>query len=144
MALVNLPDLNLNGLIAPGHLSVITGTGIYRKIVDEYGIGVVVTGFESLDILTSIRMLLEMVRDKKPEVKNEYSRAVKESGKLKKAMKMMNGFLSRWIQIGGESESSGEAALPFLMSLPLLMLQRPLTSIFRRLAILQDVYAGRF
>lgn len=78
--LVNDPQLKLNGLICPGHLSIITGTDIYLPLAQKYKIPCVVTGFEPLDILRGIYMLLKQNVEGRSEVENEYSRAVTRQG----------------------------------------------------------------
>lgn len=88
-ALACLPKLNLHGLIAPGHLSVVTGTRLYQTVLDKYGIPSVVTGFEALDILEGIRMLAQMISDDAPQVAIEYSRAVRPEGN-RKAMEIID------------------------------------------------------
>lgn len=101
--LAEMPDLNLQGFIAPGHLSVITGTALYHRILEKYRIGSVVTGFEALDILEGIRLLAGMISQNRPAVLNEYSRIVKPQGNPK-AMNMMNAVFeeadSRWRGLG--------------------------------------------
>ena len=81
--LASTPSLRLDGLIAPGHLSVITGTALYDDLLAKHGIPSVITGFESLDILESIRLLAQMISSEKPRVFNEYSRAVRDNGNPK-------------------------------------------------------------
>lgn len=86
--LVNDPLLKLNGLICPGHLSIITGTEIYEVLARKYKIPCVVTGFEPLDILRGIYLLLKQNIDGAAKVENEYSRAVTKEGNII-AMKML-------------------------------------------------------
>jgi len=81
--LAELPDLKLDGLIAPGHLSTVTGIRLYEEIADKYGISSVITGFEALDILEGIRLLCGMIGEGKAGVINEYSRVVKVEGNKK-------------------------------------------------------------
>ncbi|MDF7826546.1 hydrogenase formation protein HypD [Pontiellaceae bacterium B12227] len=70
------PELQLNGLIAPGHVSAVLGESIYEGM----GIPVVVAGFEPLDLLGSILVLLEMIAEGTCEVRNLYSRIVRPKG----------------------------------------------------------------
>jgi hydrogenase expression/formation protein HypD len=79
-ALVTTPGLKLNGFLLPGHLSAITGTGIYDFLPRDYGTACVVAGFEPLDILQSILMLVEQVVEARPEVQIQYSRIVRREG----------------------------------------------------------------
>ncbi len=75
--------VKINGYICPGHVSIITGTGIYKPIVDNYGLGCVVGGFEPLDIIQSIYMLVKQFENNKPALENQYTRAVAPEGNLK-------------------------------------------------------------
>ncbi len=86
--LAESPELRLDGLICPGHLSVITGTKLYEQVAEKYHIACVVTGFEALDILEGIRLLLLQISSGKAIVENEYSRIVKSEGNMK-AMALM-------------------------------------------------------
>lgn len=72
----NDPDLKLNGLIAPGHVSAILGEEIYNRM----SMPVVIAGFEPLDLLGGILALIEMLADGKCEVRNLYSRIVRPEG----------------------------------------------------------------
>ncbi len=81
--------VKINGYICPGHVSVITGTEIYKSIVEDYKLGCVVSGFEALDILQSIYMLVNQIEKNQPALENQYTRAVKKKGN-KKALAMMN------------------------------------------------------
>lgn len=75
--------VKIDGYICPGHVSVITGTGIYKSIVRDFGLGCVVAGFEPLDILQSIYMLINQIEKGKPALENQYTRAVTEEGNTK-------------------------------------------------------------
>jgi hydrogenase expression/formation protein HypD len=72
-----------DGLIAPGHVSTITGTEIYDFLVEDFSISCVISGFEPIDILQSIYMLIGQKISKKAEVEIQYKRAVKPEGNLK-------------------------------------------------------------
>jgi hydrogenase expression/formation protein HypD len=78
-ALIN-SDVKIDGYIAPGHVSMVTGTGIFRAIPEKFRLGVVVSGFEPLDLLQSIYMLVRQIEDQDPKVEIQYTRAVQESG----------------------------------------------------------------
>jgi hydrogenase expression/formation protein HypD len=80
--------VRLNGYIAPGHVSAVTGTSIYRKIAEKYKLGVVVSGFEPVDLLKAILMLVKQFEENNPKVEIAYSRAVKIEGNIK-AQKIM-------------------------------------------------------
>lgn len=75
--------VELNGYIAPGHVSTITGAEIYRPIAEQYGLAVVVAGFEPADILASILMLVQQIENQTPKVEIQYKRVVKAEGNQK-------------------------------------------------------------
>lgn len=75
--------VKLNGYIAPGHVSTITGTGIYENIPKKYGLGCVVSGFEPVDLLTAILMLIIQIENNDPKVEIAYTRVVKPEGNIK-------------------------------------------------------------
>jgi len=79
-ALLNNPDLQLDGFVGPGHVSMVIGWEPYRIIADKYRKPVVVSGFEPLDILQSIWMLLQQITEGRCEVENQYTRLVQEKG----------------------------------------------------------------
>ena len=74
--------LRLDGFIAPGHVSAVTGTLIYNFLAEKYGLGVVVSGFEPADIMQSVMMLVKQVESKKPAVEIQYQRVVKPRGNI--------------------------------------------------------------
>lgn len=73
-------NVAIDGLILPGHVSVIIGTEPYEFIPQRYGKACAVSGFEPLDILQAILMLAHQVRKKHPIVENQYTRAVRKKG----------------------------------------------------------------
>jgi len=79
-ALCTRPDFEVDGLICPGHVSSIIGSEAYRPLVDRHRIPCVVAGFEPVDILLAILMLLRQIRAGWPEVQSEYRTAVKPEG----------------------------------------------------------------
>ena len=79
-ALLSNPDLELQGFVGPGHVSMVIGTQSYSIISEKYRKPLVVSGFEPLDILQSIWMLLQQILEGRCEVENQYSRIVKEGG----------------------------------------------------------------
>jgi hydrogenase expression/formation protein HypD len=72
--------VKLDGYIAPGHVSTITGTDIYRDIPEKYGLGCVISGFEPVDLMESILMLVRQAEQNKPSVEIQYKRAVRKEG----------------------------------------------------------------
>jgi len=79
-AILDSPDLRLDGFIGPGHVSTVIGTSPYRFIARDYGKPLVVAGFEPLDVLQSVYMILQQIADGRTEVENQYTRVVRESG----------------------------------------------------------------
>jgi len=81
-ALLHDREIKIDGFLCPGHVSVITGAAIYRFICEKYKIPCVVAGFEALDMLKAIEMLLAQIADGRAEVEIEYSRSVNERGNI--------------------------------------------------------------
>jgi hydrogenase expression/formation protein HypD len=79
-AILDSPDLRLDGFIGPGHVSTVIGTRPYRFIARDYGRPVVVSGFEPLDVLQGVAMILTQLRDGRSEVENQYRRVVRDEG----------------------------------------------------------------
>ena len=72
-------DGGLHGLICPGHVSVVTGTGIYEPLARR-GVACAVAGFEPLDILHGVACLLEQLAAGEARVDNTYARVVRDDG----------------------------------------------------------------
>lgn len=106
--LVELEDLNINGLIAPGHVSAIIGEKAYEKYPRRYGVPTVISGFEPMDMLMSVYMLLKQLVKDKPLLENEYKRVVSYEGNIK-AQKMIDEVFEvvdgSWRGIGVISDS---------------------------------------
>jgi hydrogenase expression/formation protein HypD len=79
-AILDSPDLRLDGFIGPGHVSTIIGCRPYEFIARDYGQPFVVAGFEPLDILHSVHMLLGQLAEGRGEVENQYARVVPWEG----------------------------------------------------------------
>jgi hydrogenase expression/formation protein HypD len=79
-AILDSPDLRLDGFVGPGHVSTVIGCRPYGFIAEEYGKPLVVAGFEPLDILQSVWMLLKQVRAGQAMVENQYGRVVAWDG----------------------------------------------------------------
>ncbi|MEM2087403.1 MAG: hydrogenase formation protein HypD [Thermoproteota archaeon] len=86
--LLEAEDLQIDGLILPGHVSTIIGVKPYIEIIEKHGVPAVVTGFEPVDIVESIRMILKQLVEKRSMVENEYVRTVRHEGNIK-AVKLM-------------------------------------------------------
>lgn len=76
------PDSHIDGFLAAGHVCTIMGNFEYYPLVEKYKVPIVVTGFEPLDILQGILMVVRQLESKKAEVENQYARIVKEEGNL--------------------------------------------------------------
>ena len=74
--------VNLDGFICPGHVAAITGSDVFNFIPEKYNLGCVITGFEPVDILQSILMLVNQVNRNTPKVEIQYSRAVTGQGNI--------------------------------------------------------------
>jgi len=79
-ALLDSGEIKLDGIVCPGHVSVIIGSHPYEFIPRDYGVACVVSGFEPLDILLCIDKLVEQIEDGEPRVEIAYSRGVKPEG----------------------------------------------------------------
>jgi len=82
-AILDSPDLRLDGFIGPGHVSMVIGLRTYQFIARDYQKPVVISGFEPLDIIQSILMLLNQYQTGKVVVENQYKRVVRPEGNLK-------------------------------------------------------------
>jgi len=79
-ALLENPDLQLDGFIGPGHVSMVIGTETYEIIAKKYHKPLVVAGFEPLDILQALWMVLQQLLEERCEIENQYTRLVQNSG----------------------------------------------------------------
>ncbi|MBD3348470.1 MAG: hydrogenase formation protein HypD [Candidatus Eisenbacteria bacterium] len=111
--LAALPGRALDGFICPGHVSTIIGSSAYEPVASRHNMPCVVVGFEPLDILGGIVMLLEQIREVRgggdARVENEYGRAVTPEGNVR-AQELLDRVFevrdSDWREIG-EIEKSG-------------------------------------
>jgi len=81
--LLGIGDLHIDGFIAAGHVSTIIGMKPYAVFPEAYGMPTVAAGFEPLDVLFAVDMLLQQVRDGVARLENEYKRAVSWEGNVK-------------------------------------------------------------
>ena len=79
-AILDSPDLHLDGFLGPGHVSMVIGTAPYEFIAEFYRRPMVIAGFEPLDVLQSIWMLLKQIKEGRAEIENQYTRIVPEAG----------------------------------------------------------------
>jgi hydrogenase expression/formation protein HypD len=103
-----LGEIKLDGIIAPGHVSAIIGTKPYEFIPRDYGIACVVSGFETLDILQTVAMLVNQIESGKPRVEIGYRRGVREDGNPQALSLMEHVFdtaTAEWRGIGSIASS---------------------------------------
>ncbi|HHH47066.1 MAG TPA: hydrogenase formation protein HypD, partial [Thiotrichales bacterium] len=79
-AILDSPDMQIDGFLAPGHVSMVVGERPFRFVAEDYGKPIVITGFEPLDILHSLWMLLKQLAEGRCEVENQYARVVRPEG----------------------------------------------------------------
>jgi len=79
-ALVSDHRLRLDGFLCPGHVSVVLGTGPYQPLARDHGLPCVVGGFEALDVLQAVMMLMDQRSSGRSEVEIAYRRAVNPEG----------------------------------------------------------------
>ena len=107
-ALLSGGDLGVDGFICPGHVSTIIGTSAYVSAVEKYEVPCVVVGFEPIDILQGILMLVDQVEKGQAEAQIQYSRVVSPGGNPG-ALKIMNEVFepcdSAWRGLGMIPES---------------------------------------
>jgi hydrogenase expression/formation protein HypD len=101
--LARMEDLRLSGFIAPGHVSTIIGLKPYEVFPAKYGLPTVVAGFEPLDVLFAVYMVLKQLSEGKPGLENEYVRGVQWDGNVK-AQRLINKVFDvvdgRWRGLG--------------------------------------------
>jgi len=100
----------LDGFVGPAHVSAIIGTGPYAVAAEKYRKPVVIAGFEPLDVMQAVLMLLRQVNCGRAEVENEYTRAVTPVGNVKAQRLMREVFEPReifeWRGLGLIAESA--------------------------------------
>ncbi len=79
-AILDSPDLKLDGFLGPGHVSMVIGTAPYEFIARFYKKPMVIAGFEPLDVLQSIWMALKQIKEGRADIENQYARIVPEAG----------------------------------------------------------------
>lgn len=108
-ALLDSPDLQLNGFIGPGHVSTVIGTRPYEFVAREYHKPVVISGFEPLDVLQSVYMIVRQVVEGRAQIENQYARAVDRFGNQKALASIFEVFEPRdyfeWRGLGSIAHS---------------------------------------
>ena len=82
-ALLDSPETRLDGFIGPGHVTTVIGSKAWEFIPKDYGKGIVISGFEPLDMLQAIYMPVRQLIEGKPRVDVQYTRAVRPDGNTK-------------------------------------------------------------
>jgi hydrogenase expression/formation protein HypD len=107
-AILDLGEVRLDGIICPGHVSVVIGSHPYRFLADDYGIACAIAGFEPLDILLAVDSLVEQIESGQPGVDITYRRGVKPEGNPA-ALRLMDSVFeigdANWRGIGVVPES---------------------------------------
>lgn len=90
--LLSSGEVALNGFICPGHVSTIIGSKPYELLSKRFKVPQVIAGFEPIDVLLGILMLLRQIKDGRHEVEIEYTRSVKREGNVLAQQKMAQVF----------------------------------------------------
>ena len=100
--------VSLDGFVGPAHVSTVIGSKPYEPFADDYGKPVVIAGFEPLDVMQAILMLVRQVNEGRAEVENEFSRAVTRDGNLKAQDRVAEVF-----ELRSEFEWRGLSIVPY-------------------------------
>jgi hydrogenase expression/formation protein HypD len=115
-AILSSPDNHVQGFLAAGHVCTVMGIGEYPELAKKFGVPIVVTGFEPVDILEGILRCVELLETGSPVVINAYTRAVRDGGNLQARKIMSDVFVTvdrDWRGIG-RIPQSGLALRPEL------------------------------
>jgi hydrogenase expression/formation protein HypD len=116
-AILEAPEIRLDGFIGPGHVSMVIGIWPYDFIAETYKKPFVVAGFEPLDILQSLWMVLKQIKEGRAEIENQYARIVSPAGNaaalsaLNRVYKLRNTF--EWRGLGSIEHSGVELTEPY-------------------------------
>jgi hydrogenase expression/formation protein HypD len=109
-AILDSPDMRLDGFVGPGHVATVTGCRPYEFIATEYHKPVVVSGFEPLDILEGILMIIRQLHAGEAKVENQYRRIVPFEGNPAALRALAQVFVLRpyfeWRGLGYISQSA--------------------------------------
>ncbi|HEY4305388.1 MAG TPA: hydrogenase formation protein HypD [Gemmatimonadaceae bacterium] len=109
-ALLDSPDLRLDGFLGPGHVCTVVGGRPFEFIATQYGKPVVISGFEPLDMLQSILMVLQQLDTGRREIENQYTRVVPYDGNMQALRVLSQVFQVRphfeWRGLGFISQSA--------------------------------------
>lgn len=107
-AVIDDDECKIDGFLAAGHVCTIMGNSEYYPLVDEYKVPIVVTGFEPLDVLQGILMVIRQLEQNMAKVENQYARIVREKGNIEAQKMIFEVFEIRnqmWRGIGEIPES---------------------------------------
>lgn len=107
-AVIDDEECTIDGFLAAGHVCTIMGNSEYYPIAEKYKVPIVVTGFEPLDVLQGILMVIRQLEQRKAEVENQYARIVREDGNTEAQKMIFEVFEIRnqmWRGIGEIPES---------------------------------------
>lgn len=113
-ALLSSPSCKVQGFLAAGHVCMVMGTEEYEPLAKAYGVPIVVTGFEPLDILQGVTMCVRQLEEGRAEVENQYARIVRPGGNeaaLEVVRRIFTVVPRRWRGLG-EIERSGLGLAP--------------------------------
>ncbi|MGC8795338.1 MAG: hydrogenase formation protein HypD, partial [Bryobacteraceae bacterium] len=79
-AILDSPGCRIRGFLAPGHVCTVTGYEEYERLASRYRVPIVVTGFEPVDILEGVLMVVTQLEQGRAEVENQYRRSVRREG----------------------------------------------------------------
>jgi len=106
--ILSAPGCAVQGFLAAGHVCTVMGYSEYERLAEKYGVPMVVTGFEPLDIMQGLYMTVKMLEQGRVAVENQYSRGVRRDGNLE-ARRMMDEVFAtvprKWRGLGEIAES---------------------------------------
>ncbi len=109
-AILDSPDLRLDGFIGPGHVSTVIGCRPYEWVARDRGKPLVCAGFEPLDVLQAVQMIIQQLHDGRCEVENQYGRVVPWDGNRRALAAMADVFSLRptfeWRGLGSIANSA--------------------------------------
>lgn len=109
-AVLNIQEIKIDAFIAPSHVSVITGSKIYEEFPRDFKCPTVVAGFEPVDILEGLEMIVNQVQNSQAKLENQYTRSVSFEGNLLAQKKINHCFETResfeWRGIGEIAHSA--------------------------------------
>lgn len=109
-ALLDSPEVSIDGFVGPGHVATVVGSGPFEFIPAEHGKGVVIAGFEPVDVLQAVHMLLRQLKRGRCAVEIQYGRAVTSEGNPRALAAMATVFELRpqfeWRGLGSIPDSA--------------------------------------